>query len=76
MASDIFGDTDPQKMPRHFFHGVVHLDFATAIRAHIAAQYYSVSPRLIEIVDPDNLSETRDLFRGNSASGRCPLHSD
>ena len=42
---DIFGDTDPKKMPGHFFHGACAIDYSTAIRANIAAQDYSVCPR-------------------------------
>lgn len=42
---DVFGDTDPRLMPVHFFGGAVHLDHASAIRADIQKQDYSVAPR-------------------------------
>jgi hypothetical protein len=42
---NLFGDTDPKKMPPHFFSGTHDLDYATAIRANIANQDYSVCPR-------------------------------
>ena len=42
---DIFGDTNPEKMPLHLFHGAYEVDYATAIRADITAQDYSVCPR-------------------------------
>ena len=42
---DIFGSTDPKKMPLHFFSQALEINYATAIRADIAAQDYSVCPR-------------------------------
>lgn len=42
---DIFGDTDPKKMPLHFFSGSYELDYATAIRADTSRQDCSVCPR-------------------------------
>jgi hypothetical protein len=42
---DIFGSTDPKKMPLHFFWSALDIDYSTAIRAAIAAQDYSVCPR-------------------------------
>lgn len=42
---DIFGNTDPKKMPLHFFSNTHDLDYATAIRADITSQEYSVCPR-------------------------------
>ena len=42
---DIFGDTNPEKMPLHFFHDAYEVDYATATRANISAQDYSVCPR-------------------------------
>ena len=42
---DISGSTKPQKMPLHFFHGAVSLDYSTAVRADITKQDYSVCPR-------------------------------
>lgn len=43
--TDIFGSTDPRKMPPHFFWGALQLDHATAIRADIDAQDFTVTPR-------------------------------
>ena len=40
-----FGETDPRKMPGHFFHGACAIDYPTAIRANTAAQDDSVCPR-------------------------------
>lgn len=42
---DIFGDTDPKKMPLHLFHGAHEIDYSTAIRANTAVQDCSVCPR-------------------------------
>lgn len=42
---DIFGDTDPRKMPTHLFYGALHLDYATAIQGDPSKQNYSVCPR-------------------------------
>ena len=42
---DIFGNTNPQKMPLHFFQGAHEIDYASAIRADTGAQDYSVCPR-------------------------------
>ncbi len=42
---DGFGERDPQKMPRHLFFGALHIDYASAIRADISKQNYSVCPR-------------------------------
>jgi hypothetical protein len=43
--SEIFGEDDPRRMPRHFFWGSLHIDYATAIKADISRQNYSVCPR-------------------------------
>lgn len=42
---DPFGSTDPKQMPRHFFPKVIHMDYASAIRADTSKQDYSVCPR-------------------------------
>ena len=42
---DIFGDTDPKKMPQHFFHGAVSINYDTAVRADVSKQDYTVCPR-------------------------------
>lgn len=42
---DIFGDTDPRKMPGHLFSGLVSIDFGTAVRANIDRQNYCTCPR-------------------------------
>jgi len=42
---DQFGNTDPKKMPSWHFSGALNLDFATAVRADITKQDYSVCPR-------------------------------
>ena len=42
---DIFGDSDPRKMPRQLFGNSRHLDYATAVRANISQQNFSVCPR-------------------------------
>jgi hypothetical protein len=42
---DIFGSTDPKKMPLHFFGSALHINYSTAMRANIAAQDYTVCPR-------------------------------
>ena len=42
---DVFGDTDPRKMPLHLFHGAVSLDYGTAMRAEVTKQDYTVCPR-------------------------------
>ena len=42
---DYFGETSSVNMPRHFFRGCLHLDHATAVRADVSRQNYSVCPR-------------------------------
>ena len=42
---DIFGSTDPKKMPLHHFYGAQEIDYATAIRANTTVQDCSVCPR-------------------------------
>jgi hypothetical protein len=42
---DIFGSTDPAKMPGHLFHQAVERDWSTAVRANIDNQNYTVCPR-------------------------------
>jgi hypothetical protein len=42
---DVFGDTDPRKMPTHLFFGALNMDFDSAERADISKQDYSVCPR-------------------------------
>ncbi|PAW72970.1 MAG: hypothetical protein B9S33_22570 [Pedosphaera sp. Tous-C6FEB] len=42
---DIFGDTDPKKMPPGFFFRALGLDYSTAVRANPALQNYTVAPR-------------------------------
>lgn len=42
---DFFGETDPRLMPKHLFWNCKQLDFATALRADIGEQNYSVCPR-------------------------------
>jgi len=45
MFDGFFGERDPRKMPRHLFFGALHIDFASATRADISKQNYSVCPR-------------------------------
>lgn len=40
-----FGEDDPCKLPGHFFYGALHIDYATAVRADISKQDYTVCPR-------------------------------
>ena len=42
---DIFGNTDPKKMPKHFFWNALFIDYKTAVRANTDKQNYSVCPR-------------------------------
>jgi hypothetical protein len=42
---DVFGDTDPRKMPRHLFFGALCIDYDSAVRANIDQQHFSVCPR-------------------------------
>jgi len=42
---DIFGNTDPRKMPSYLFSGALHLDYVTAVRADISRQNCSICPR-------------------------------
>ena len=42
---DVFGNTDPGKMPAHFFSGAKFIDYKTAIRADTSKQDCSVAPR-------------------------------
>jgi hypothetical protein len=41
----LFGEDNPKGMPAHFFFGVRHMDYATAQRADISKQHYTVCPR-------------------------------
>lgn len=42
---DIFGSADARKMPPHFFTDAISIDYATAVRADISKQDYTVCPR-------------------------------
>jgi hypothetical protein len=42
---EVFGSTDPKRMPAHFFCGSKFIDYGTAIRADISKQTYTVAPR-------------------------------
>jgi hypothetical protein len=42
---DIFGNTHPKNMPRHFFYGALAVHHETAARASVEKQNYSVCPR-------------------------------
>lgn len=42
---DIFGNTDPRKMPSHMFHGVRFLDYSTAVKADVTKQAGATCPR-------------------------------
>lgn len=41
-----FGLNDPRCMPAHFFWDSSHIDYATAVRADISQQDFTVAPRL------------------------------
>jgi hypothetical protein len=40
-----FGEHDPKKMPAHLFHAAVQVDYASAVRADITKQDFTVCPR-------------------------------
>ena len=42
---DMYDRNDPLKMPRHFFSNALRVNYASAIRADISRQDYSVYPR-------------------------------
>lgn len=42
---DIFGDTNPRKMPRHLFREAVELDYEGAVKADISRQAPATCPR-------------------------------
>jgi hypothetical protein len=42
---DVFGNTDPKKMPRHFFFDASAVHHETAVRASVEKQNYGVCPR-------------------------------
>ena len=42
---DIFGNTDPKRVPRHLFFRALSVHHETAVRANIEKQNYSVCPR-------------------------------
>lgn len=44
-SSDLFGERDPKRMPRHFFFGAIRMDYGSAARANVSRQNYSVCPR-------------------------------
>ena len=42
---DVFGDTDPKKMPAHLFGDVRTMNYASAVRADVTKQDFTVCPR-------------------------------
>ena len=44
-VADLFGKTDPKRMPPHFFFGAVQLDLSSAAQANVDKQNYSTCPR-------------------------------
>ena len=42
---DVFGDTDPKKVPASMFHGALSIDYASAVRADISKQAPATCPR-------------------------------
>ena len=42
---DIFGNTDPRKMPTHLFSRALFIDYETAVRGNPGKQNFSVCPR-------------------------------
>jgi len=42
---DVFGNTDPKRMPKHFLWNAISVDYKSAMRASIDKQNYSVCPR-------------------------------
>lgn len=42
---DIFGDTDPKKMPEHFFFDALFINYKVVIPATIEKQDFTVAPR-------------------------------
>lgn len=67
---DIFGSTDPRKMPRHFFPHPDRLDFTTAKRADISKQDYSVCPRHWYIDAESDCIDCGRLFTWTAAEQR------
>src|SRR6185436_18703578 len=43
--SNLFGENNPKRMPKHLFFGAQRLDYKTAQRADISKQHYTVCPR-------------------------------
>lgn len=71
MAVDIFGNTDPKKMPEHFFWGVLDLDYSTAVRADPAAQNYTVCPRNWYIDARFRCADCGSVFRWSAAEQKA-----
>ena len=42
---DVFGDTDPKKMPAHLWSGLRTMDYSSAVRADTTKQDFTVCPR-------------------------------
>ena len=42
---DLFGQSNPKRMPAHFFFGAERMDYKSAKRADVSKQNYSVCPR-------------------------------
>jgi hypothetical protein len=42
---DLFGESDPRRMPEYLFFGARHLDYESAQRANVKKQNYTVCPR-------------------------------
>src|SRR5689334_8335773 len=42
---DVFGSSDSKKMPAHLFGGVRTMNYASAVRADVTKQDYTVCPR-------------------------------
>jgi hypothetical protein len=43
--SNLSGESNPKRMPKHVFFGAQHLDYKTAQRADTSKQHYTVCPR-------------------------------
>jgi hypothetical protein len=43
--TNLFGESNPKRMPKHLFFGAESLDYKTAQRADISKQHYTVCPR-------------------------------
>jgi ribosomal protein L37AE/L43A len=68
---DVFGNSDPKKMPLHLFHGAISIDYSTAVRAEVT-KITLFAPAIGILMPLSNASTAARIscsLRTSSASG-------